>query len=194
MTMEHVALIGRAKRTLEQVANASLATVTSDGRPWNSPLFVAFDSDFRFYWSSHRDAVHSTNIAARPDVFLVIFDSTQPDESGAAVYVRATARELLDGPAIQVGLEDLAKRKNERKKASADFMEPHPRRVERGRARNDLDERGQGARRSLLRRACRYPFCGTPLAFLKRARRGHPDPRRVILSVMSMRFAGETER
>ena len=129
MTMEHVALIGRAKRTLEQVANASLATVTSDGRPWNSPLFVAFDSDFRFYWSSHRDAVHSTNIAARPDVFLVIFDSTQPDESGAAVYVRATARELLDGPAIQVGLEYLAKRKNERKKASADFMEPHPRRV-----------------------------------------------------------------
>jgi hypothetical protein len=127
--MEHAELIDRAARTLTGVANASLATVSSDGRPWNSPLFVAFGAALRFYWSSHTDAVHSRNIAARGDICLVVFDSTQPDESGAAVYVRATARELLDTSSIQAGLECLAKRKSERPKAPADFMRPHPRRV-----------------------------------------------------------------
>src|SRR5215204_3537482 len=105
--MEHLDLITRARRTLERVINASLATVTPDGRPWNSPIFVAFDADVRFYWSSHLDAAHSRNIAARPDVCLVVFDSTEPDESGNGVYIRATAREVLDEPSIRAGLECL---------------------------------------------------------------------------------------
>ena len=36
-------LIARARSTLSNIANASLATVGADGHPWNTPVFVAFD-------------------------------------------------------------------------------------------------------------------------------------------------------
>jgi hypothetical protein len=127
-----VQLIGRAKRTLAAVANGSLATVSADGRPWNSPLFVAFDADLRFYWSSSVDAEHSRNIVVRPGVFLVVFDSTQPDESGNAVYIRATARELIDEVSIHVALACLARRRNEPPKPATDFSGSQPRRVYEG--------------------------------------------------------------
>ena len=122
-------LVERARRILERVGNGSLATVSPDGRPWNSPLFVAFDANLRFYWSSHIDAEHSRNIATRPDVFLVVFDSTQPDQSGGAVYMRATASELTDETSIRGALAYLARRKNEPPKPLADFRSPQRRRV-----------------------------------------------------------------
>jgi hypothetical protein len=122
-------LLDRVWGTLRRVPHGSLATVCSDGRPWNSPLFVAFDAHLRFYWSSHVDATHSRNIAHRSDVLLVVFDSTQPDESGHAVYIRAVARELSDEGSIRVALACLATRKNEPPKSSAEFTGPHPRRL-----------------------------------------------------------------
>jgi hypothetical protein len=122
-------LVDRARYVLENVANGSLATVSPDGRPWNTPLFVAFAADFKFYWSSLSDTEHSRNIAVRPDVFLVVFDPTQPDESGSGVYIRATARELGDEASIRVALALLAKRKNRSPQPAADFTGPQPRRV-----------------------------------------------------------------
>jgi hypothetical protein len=121
--------VDRARRILERVCNAALATVSPDGHPWNSPVFVAFDADLRFYWSSHVDAEHSRNIAVRPDVFLVVFDSTQPDQSGGAVYIRATARELVDEASIRAALACLAIRKNEPPRRPDDFTGSQPRRM-----------------------------------------------------------------
>ena len=122
-------LVDRTRHLLERVGNGSLATVSPDGRPWNSPLLIAFDAELRFYWSSQVDAEHSRNIAVRPDVFLVVFDSTQPDQSGGAVYIRATARELSDEASIRAALASLARRKNEPPKPPADFTGPQRRRV-----------------------------------------------------------------
>jgi general stress protein 26 len=122
-------LVARVRQTLERIANASLATVSPDGRPWNSPLYVAFDARLTFYWSSHNDAIHSQNIAANPEVMFIVFDSTATDRTGHAVYVRGTARELVDETAIDAALHCLAKRKNERTKDSSEFIGPHPRRV-----------------------------------------------------------------
>jgi hypothetical protein len=122
-------LVQLARRTLERIPNASLATVLPDGRPWNSPLYVAFDAQLSFYWSSHLDALHSKNIAARPDILLVVFDSTALDQNGHGVYLRGTAQELNDGAAIDKALACLATRKQEAPKPSADFVDPHPRRV-----------------------------------------------------------------
>jgi general stress protein 26 len=127
--MDDVKLVDRIRRTLERITNASLATVSPDGRPWNSPLYVAFDSNLTFYWSSHNDATHSRNIAANLGVMFVVFDSTAPDQTGQAVYIRGTARELVDEQAIDVALKCLAERKNEPPKISSDFTGPHPRRV-----------------------------------------------------------------
>jgi hypothetical protein len=118
-----------ARRTLERIANAALATVSSEGRPWNSPLYVAFDATLTFFWSSHKDAVHSMNIAANPQVLLVVFDSTAADQTGQAVYIRGMATELRDEASIKQGLECLANRKNQRAKPLTDFIGANPRRV-----------------------------------------------------------------
>ena len=122
-------LVRLARQTLDRIPNASLATVLPDGRPWNSPLYVAFDAHLSFYWSSYLDAVHSKNIAGRPDILLVVFDSTALDQSGCGVYLRGRAQELRDAAAIDKALACLATRKQEPPKAAADFVGSHPRRV-----------------------------------------------------------------
>jgi nitroimidazol reductase NimA-like FMN-containing flavoprotein (pyridoxamine 5'-phosphate oxidase superfamily) len=61
--------------------------------------------DYRdFYWVSHPDARHSENIAARPEVAIVIFDSHVTPGEGQAVYMSAVATELRGAEAEQ-GLE-----------------------------------------------------------------------------------------
>jgi len=122
-------LIERARDTLQSHANAALATVSPDGRPWNSPVYVAFDGDLTFYWSSHNDAEHSKNIAANANVLLVVFDSAEPDKSGRAAYIRARARELSKETDIQRAVERLAKRKRQTPRPPTDFMGEHRRRM-----------------------------------------------------------------
>ncbi|HEY1307385.1 MAG TPA: pyridoxamine 5'-phosphate oxidase family protein [Vicinamibacterales bacterium] len=122
-------LIARARDTLERIVNAALATVSPDGQPWNSPIFVAWSRSRTIYWSSLRDTVHSQNIATRPDVFLVVFDAASSDQSGHAVYIRATAHELSDEAAVQAALDCLASRKKGKPKPAAEFLGEHPRRV-----------------------------------------------------------------
>ena len=124
-----VDLIARARGTLSKIANASLATVGADGHPWNTPVFVAFDEQLTFYWSSQSRAAHSQNIAHHPQVTLVIFDSRADDDSGHGVYVAATARELTDAAEIGAALERLAKRRGDPPKPAQDFIGGHPRRV-----------------------------------------------------------------
>ena len=121
-------LADEAHRTLNRITYAAVATVSPDGRPWNAPLYVAFDRG-AFYWSSHHDAQHSKNIAVHPSIMLVVFDSTLADDSGHGVYVRATAHELIDAASITRALQALAARKNEPVRPVADFLPPHPRRV-----------------------------------------------------------------
>ena len=121
-------LADEAHRTLNRITYAALATVAADGRPWNAPLYVAFDRR-AFYWCSHHDAQHSRNIGVHPSVMLVVFDSTVPDASGHGVYVRATARELIDAASIERALLALAARRGEPVKPVADFLAPQTQRV-----------------------------------------------------------------
>src|SRR5262249_45927281 len=121
-------LADEAHRTLDRITYAVLATVSLDGRPWNAPLYVAFDRR-AFYWSSRHEAQHSRNIAVNPSVMLVVFDSTLPDASGHGVYVRATAHELRDGTSIERALLALAARRNQPVRPVADFLAPHAQRV-----------------------------------------------------------------
>lgn len=120
--------VDEAHRTLNRIVYAALATVSSDGRPWNAPLYVARDGR-AFYWSSHNDAHHSRNIAANPSVMLVVFDSTAADADGHGVYVRATAHELTDPASIARGLQLLAARRQEPVPPVTDFNAPNARRV-----------------------------------------------------------------
>lgn len=117
-----------ARRTLQRISTIALATASSSGHPWNSPVYAAFDGR-AFYWSSLVDAVHSINISENPSVFLAIFDSTAPDQSGRGVYARATARELAEADAVATALRALAARKGEPAKPVKDHVAPQPRRV-----------------------------------------------------------------
>jgi nitroimidazol reductase NimA-like FMN-containing flavoprotein (pyridoxamine 5'-phosphate oxidase superfamily) len=72
----------------------TLATADTDGVPWASPVWFATEDLRHFYWVSDPNARHSRNIAARPDIALVIFDSTVTPGDGRAVYVAARAEQV----------------------------------------------------------------------------------------------------
>lgn len=73
-----------------------LGTVDPDGRPRVSPVYYAPDGYFDLYWISDAAAHHSRNIAERPDISAVIFDSTAPIGAGQAVYLIARAEQIPD--------------------------------------------------------------------------------------------------
>jgi nitroimidazol reductase NimA-like FMN-containing flavoprotein (pyridoxamine 5'-phosphate oxidase superfamily) len=73
----------------------TLSTADAQGRPWATPVWFAH-ADREFIWISRPDARHSHNLAARPELAIVIFDSTVSPQGRQAVYVEAVARELSD--------------------------------------------------------------------------------------------------
>jgi pyridoxine/pyridoxamine 5'-phosphate oxidase len=86
-----------ARRVLDVITYLTLATADAAGRPWATPVWFA-ERDLReFTWVSRFETRHSRNIAERPEVSLAIFDSTVPVGSAIAVYVDATAEELVEG-------------------------------------------------------------------------------------------------
>ena len=88
---------------LDGVAYIVLATADADGEPWASPVWFATDGYDDLYWISRPDAQHSRNIAARADISIVVFDSTNPPATRQAVYMRATAQQVSDPNAIAHG-------------------------------------------------------------------------------------------
>jgi nitroimidazol reductase NimA-like FMN-containing flavoprotein (pyridoxamine 5'-phosphate oxidase superfamily) len=86
-----------------------LATADADGRPWSSPVYFAHLDCTEFFWVSAPAATHSRNIAVRPEVAIVIFDSQVPPGTGQGVYMSATAAELTDGEAAP-GIEAFSRR------------------------------------------------------------------------------------
>ena len=73
----------------------ALATADEHGRPWASPVWYAPVEYREFLWVSSPEARHSRNLALRPELAIVIFDS---HEAGGwkAVYMVAVAEELSD--------------------------------------------------------------------------------------------------
>ena len=71
-----------------------LGTADAEGRPWATPVYFAHSGYREFLWVSEPGARHSSNIEARVEVSIVIFDSTVPISTGNGVYMAATAGEL----------------------------------------------------------------------------------------------------
>ena len=84
----------RASEIIKKIKYVTIATVTPDGHPWNSPVYAAYDTDLNFYWFSDKDSRHSTNVRASGEAFLVIYDSTVPEGTGEGVYLQVSVREL----------------------------------------------------------------------------------------------------
>ena len=79
-------------------------TADAEGRPWVSPVWFARSRYSELFWVSAPGARHSRNIAVRPDVAIVVFDSTVPIGSGRAVYMSALAERLTDEREIERGM------------------------------------------------------------------------------------------
>jgi general stress protein 26 len=77
-----------AKEIIEKIQYITIATVSKDGEPWNTPVYSAYDEDYNFYWISWKENQHSKNIAENNQVFSVIYDSTVPEGTGEGVYIR----------------------------------------------------------------------------------------------------------
>ena len=87
-------LASRAKAIVDSNRYMTLATADGAGRPWVTPVWYATEDYFRFVWVSSPDARHSRNIAARPEIAIVIFDSQVPVGGAEALYLQAEAAEL----------------------------------------------------------------------------------------------------
>jgi pyridoxine/pyridoxamine 5'-phosphate oxidase len=108
--MTHDDLATYAQGLIDGNTYMTLGTVDRDGRPWTSPVYFAAAGLREYFWTSATDAEHSRNIADRPRVSLVVFDSTVRPYHGQAVYATGEAEQLtgadLDhGLAIYPGLE-----------------------------------------------------------------------------------------
>jgi hypothetical protein len=90
----HPDLDATARRVIDGNLYMTLATLDPDGAPRVSPVYFTPARYADFYWVSSPDAHHSRNVTARPDVQIVIFDSSVTVGHAEAVYIAARAREV----------------------------------------------------------------------------------------------------
>jgi nitroimidazol reductase NimA-like FMN-containing flavoprotein (pyridoxamine 5'-phosphate oxidase superfamily) len=86
----------------------ALGTADETGRPWVTPVYFAPDGYRTFYWLSSPERRHSRNVAVRPEVSIVVFNSRVPIGEGQAVYMEATATELT-GDELERGIETFSR-------------------------------------------------------------------------------------
>jgi nitroimidazol reductase NimA-like FMN-containing flavoprotein (pyridoxamine 5'-phosphate oxidase superfamily) len=83
-----------ARAIIDANSYMTLATADASGLPWASPVWFA-TSDYReFFWVSVPEARHSRNLAARPELGIVVFDSRAERGTWEAVYMSAVADQL----------------------------------------------------------------------------------------------------
>ena len=92
-----------ARDVLDSVRYVVLATADAEGTPWASPVWFATEDHRDVYWVSYPGARHSQNIAARPQIAMVVFDSTVAPGTGQGVYLSAIAEQVTEPDAIEHG-------------------------------------------------------------------------------------------
>jgi nitroimidazol reductase NimA-like FMN-containing flavoprotein (pyridoxamine 5'-phosphate oxidase superfamily) len=98
-----------AKSIIDSNRFMTIATADRDGLPWASPVWYAPEGYREFFWVSSPEATHSKNIAIRPQVAIVIFDSHLTG-GWNAVYLSAVADEVDD---VEEGLAIFSARSQE---------------------------------------------------------------------------------
>ena len=81
----------------------TLSTADASGLPWVSPVWFATVDHRHFYWVSDPEARHSRNLAARPELAIVIFDLTVVPGDAAPVYMSAVAKQVT-GAELEEGM------------------------------------------------------------------------------------------
>jgi nitroimidazol reductase NimA-like FMN-containing flavoprotein (pyridoxamine 5'-phosphate oxidase superfamily) len=91
-----VDLEAKVRSVIDDNVYMVLGTADETGRPWAAPVFYVADAYRELYWISSPEVTHSRQLARRPEVGIVIFDSRAPLGQGneRAVYLAATAAEV----------------------------------------------------------------------------------------------------
>jgi nitroimidazol reductase NimA-like FMN-containing flavoprotein (pyridoxamine 5'-phosphate oxidase superfamily) len=121
-------LSDRVCQTVDAIDHATVATVSGAGQPWNTPVYVARQGG-HFYWISRSDAQHSMNIRNNARAFLVIYDSSRTDASGAALYAQAYVTELQDEAHNILAIQAIYRRRQQPPPTPASFAGSSPHRV-----------------------------------------------------------------
>jgi Pyridoxamine 5'-phosphate oxidase len=93
-----------AREIIDRNRYMVLGTADESGRPWVSPVYYAPSGYAELYWVSSPRAQHSRNLAVRPELGIVVFDSQAPVGEGQGVYMSAVAEEL-EGVEAERGIE-----------------------------------------------------------------------------------------
>ena len=101
---QHEELNAVARAIIDSNLYMVLGTADEAGCPWVTPVYYASANYKEFYWVSSLEAQHSRNIAIRPQISIVIFDSQVPINTGQAVYMSAVAEALMGGD-LEGGLD-----------------------------------------------------------------------------------------
>ena len=83
-----------ARAVLDANSYMTLATADESGTPWACPVWFATEDYRELYWVSSPSARHSRNLAVRPELSIVVFDSTALPNTGQAVYLVGTAGQV----------------------------------------------------------------------------------------------------
>jgi nitroimidazol reductase NimA-like FMN-containing flavoprotein (pyridoxamine 5'-phosphate oxidase superfamily) len=93
-----------ARSIIDTTKYMALGTAEESGHPWVSPVWFACEDFRHFHWVSSPDALHSQNLASRPEVAIAIYDPSVDIGAAAAVYIRGTAQELT-GDELERGID-----------------------------------------------------------------------------------------
>ena len=102
--MKHTDLPQQLQTMLQAIPYVTIATVCSNGQPWNSPVVGRFDDELNLYWVSWKENQHSRNIALDPRIFVVVYDSRVPEGLGLGLFLQMRARALETFTSIERGL------------------------------------------------------------------------------------------
>ncbi len=93
MTGPREPLAAAARQLVDSSRYMTLGTADESGLPWVSPVWFAPVGYREFFWVSDPGARHSRNIAVRPEVSIVIFDSHVSEKDANALYMAAVAEQ-----------------------------------------------------------------------------------------------------
>lgn len=110
----------RAAEIIKEILYITIASVSADGQPWNTPVYSAFDKDLNYYWFSDKNSQHSQNVRGNNKVLLVIYNSIVPEGTGEGVYVKATVSELNEPNEILAAKAVLDERVDKEKERDAE--------------------------------------------------------------------------
>lgn len=125
MTQQDITV--KAKKLIEEIPYITIASVTPQGEPWNSPVFAVHDEEYNFYWNSSPESQHSKNIANKADIFVSIYDTRGALDEGFGIYMQAEASIVADHELTQAILDIYFMRKGKVPLTCEQFLAGHQR-------------------------------------------------------------------